>query len=154
MQVEQILRETGLAPQYVHLEITESVLLGHTDTAVALCRDLRALGVTLTLDDFGTGYSSLSYLHRFPVSTLKIDRSFVSTLDTGDEHNALVGTITTLAHTLRMAVVAEGVETTVQRDQLAALGCDYGQGYLFARPLDAPAIERVLAVEESPVGTP
>jgi EAL domain-containing protein (putative c-di-GMP-specific phosphodiesterase class I) len=150
-QVERILRETGLTPHCLQLEVTESVLLGDADTAIALFRDLQALGVQLTLDDFGTGYSSLSYLHHFPVSTLKIDRSFISTLD-NEEHGGLVGTITTLARNMRMDVVAEGVETAAQRDRLAALGCKHAQGYFFARPLDAATIERLLADEERVVG--
>jgi len=146
--VAQVLRDTDLAPRYLELEITESVMLGQTDTALALLRDLQALGITLTLDDFGTGYSSLSYLHRFPVSTLKIDRSFINSMDANGEHGELVRAIIALARNLHMGVVAEGIETAVQRDHLAALGCGYGQGYLFARPLDVAAVEQLLTLEQ------
>jgi EAL domain-containing protein (putative c-di-GMP-specific phosphodiesterase class I) len=138
--VAQILHDTELAPHFLDLEITESVVLAHTGTAFALLHKLRALGVTLTLDDFGTGYSSLSYLHRFPMSTLKIDRSFISTPDTGRAHGALVRTIIALAQNMHLTVVAEGIETAAQRDHLAALQCCYGQGYLWGRPMDAAAV--------------
>jgi len=142
--VAQMLHDTELAAHYLDLEITESVVLEHTGTAFALLHGLRALGVTLTLDDFGTGYSSLSYLHRFPMSSLKIDRSFIRTLDTGREHGALVRTIIALAQNMHMTIVAEGIETAAQRDHLAALQCRYGQGYLFGRPMDAAAMGQVL----------
>jgi diguanylate cyclase (GGDEF)-like protein/PAS domain S-box-containing protein len=138
--VAQILHDTELAPHFLDLEITESVVLAHTGTAFALLHKLRALGVTLTLDDFGTGYSSLSYLHRFPMSTLKIDRSFISTPDTGRAQGALVRTIIALAQNMDLSVVAEGIETAAQRDHLAALQCRYGQGYLWGRPMDAAAV--------------
>jgi len=97
------------------------------------------LGVHLCIDDFGTGYSSLSYLHRFPVSTLKIDRSFIGRMNPDGENSEVVKTINTLANNLGMSVVAEGIETEDQRMQLKAMGCGYGQGYLFSRPMMAEA---------------
>ncbi len=105
--------------------------------AVDLLKRLKALGTHLCIDDFGTGYSSLSYLLRFPADTLKIDRSFVNALGKGGRNEDIVGAIVSLAKSLDMDVVAEGVETVEQRDILRALGCRYGQGYLFARPLDS-----------------
>jgi diguanylate cyclase (GGDEF)-like protein/PAS domain S-box-containing protein len=138
-RIEQALRESGLDPGCLKLEITESVLMENSATAVEMLKRLRAVGVGLSIDDFGTGYSSLSYLHRFPASALKIDRSFVSRLSDNDENAELVRTIITLARTLGMKVVAEGVETARQLAQLRALECDHGQGYYFSKPMDAVA---------------
>ena len=105
--------------------------------ATATISQLRDLGVELYMDDFGTGYSSLSYLHRLPIDTLKIDRSFISWMGARDEDSEIVRTIVELAHNLHMEVVAEGVETEEQVSHLKALQCEYGQGYYFSRPLDA-----------------
>ena len=143
-RIEQALRESGLDPGCLKLEITESVLMENSATAVEMLKRLRAVGVGLSIDDFGTGYSSLSYLHRFPASALKIDRSFVSRLSDNDENAELVRTIITLARTLGMKVVAEGVETASQLAQLRALECDHGQGYYFSKPMDAVAAEGYL----------
>ena len=134
-QIATILRETGLPPSCLKLEITESMVMENIDTAIGMLTQLRALGVELSIDDFGTGYSSLSYLHRFPINTLKIDRSFVSRMLDNTENEEIVRTIVTLARSLEMNVVAEGVETRGQLEQLRALECDFGQGYLFAKPL-------------------
>jgi EAL domain-containing protein (putative c-di-GMP-specific phosphodiesterase class I) len=108
----------------------------NAEATISKLKSLRALGVQLSIDDFGTGYSSLSYLHRFPVTALKIDRSFVSKMHDGTENVEIARTITTLAHNLGMEVVAEGVETDEQAAQLRALACEYGQGYLFSKPLN------------------
>jgi diguanylate cyclase (GGDEF)-like protein/PAS domain S-box-containing protein len=132
------LATTGLAPAQLRLELTESVLLAEQGSASALLAVV-ALGVAVALDDFGTGYSSLSYLQRFPVGMVKIDRSFIATLDWGREHAELVRMIIVLAHNVGLEVVAEGVETAAQRDHLRTLGCHYGQGYFFGRPMDAAA---------------
>jgi EAL domain-containing protein (putative c-di-GMP-specific phosphodiesterase class I) len=134
--VRDALDEAGLAPERLTLEITESVLTDDTELAVSRLRDLKALGVTLALDDFGTGYSSLSYLSRFPVDILKMDRSFLREGSTPDSHslaNAVVG----LGVTLALEVVAEGIEEAEQAETLRKLGCDLGQGFLFARPMAA-----------------
>ncbi|MGI8735537.1 MAG: putative bifunctional diguanylate cyclase/phosphodiesterase [Pyrinomonadaceae bacterium] len=139
-QVKEVLKETGLRGQCLELEITESVIMENADAACQTLRELRALGVSLSIDDFGTGYSSLSYLHRFPISTLKIDRSFIG----NDENSGIVGTIITLADKLGMEVVAEGVETAAQVSYLKDLGCEFGQGYWLARPADSAAIELLL----------
>jgi EAL domain-containing protein (putative c-di-GMP-specific phosphodiesterase class I) len=143
-QVREVLRETGLDPRSLKLEITETVVMENIETATQTLEQLRALGVELSIDDFGTGYSSLSYLQRFPVSTLKIDRSFVSRVTEGDGTAEIVRTITKLAQNLGMDVVAEGVETEGQRAQLSAFECEFGQGYYFSRPMDGDAAEALL----------
>ena len=132
--VERVAAESGIAPGTLGLEITESVLMDEGD-AVTVLEALRARGARLSLDDFGTGYSSLSYLKRFPLDTLKIDRAFVSGLGTGQDDAALVATIVSMAGTLGLEVVAEGVETEEQLRLLRDLGCDRAQGFLLARPL-------------------
>jgi EAL domain-containing protein (putative c-di-GMP-specific phosphodiesterase class I) len=109
----------------------------NAEAAASMLLQLRDLGVHLSIDDFGTGYSSLSYLHRFPVTTLKIDRSFITRMGEGDENSEIVRTIMTLASNLGMEVVAEGIETEEQLAQLRALKCEYGQGYLFSHPVNA-----------------
>jgi diguanylate cyclase (GGDEF)-like protein/PAS domain S-box-containing protein len=149
-QVRGVLEETGLEPHCLKLEITESVVMENSGVAVEMLARLRVLGVELSIDDFGTGYSSLSYLHRFPVSTLKIDRSFVNQMHDNDENTELVRTIITLARTLGMEVVAEGVETERQLAQLRELECEHGQGYYFARPMEAAAVEVFLADTSKP----
>jgi diguanylate cyclase (GGDEF)-like protein len=138
-RVKKTLEDTGLAAKYVKLEITESVVMKNADIATAMLKQLCALGVNLSIDDFGTGYSSLSYLHRFPVTTLKIDRSFIGRMGHSGENSEIVRTINTLAQNLGMEVVAEGVETVEQLEQLKSMKCTLGQGYLFSRPLDAQA---------------
>ncbi len=139
--VAEALTRAGLDPRCLRLEITESVIMGNAEATCATLASLRALGIGVSIDDFGTGYSSLSYLHRFPVDTLKVDRSFISRMGQPDENGEIVRTIVTLACNLGMGVVAEGVETGRQRDLLRELGCEYAQGYLFSRPLDPIAAE-------------
>ena len=140
-QVLEALESTGLASRCLKLEITESYLIENSDKAVKVMNRLREIGVELSLDDFGTGYSSLSYLHRLPVNSLKIDRSFVSQMSESEEHSEIVRTIVRLAQNLKMDVIAEGIETAEQLDQLNELNCGFGQGYLFARPMDAEMAE-------------
>lgn len=144
-EVEQTLQETGLEASSLKLEITESVVMDNIESALAMLSQLKALNVQLGIDDFGTGYSSLSYLHRFPTNTLKVDRSFVSRLESGSEYVEIVRAIVTLAHNLGMDVIAEGVETAQQLAVLRELGCEYAQGYLFAKPVPAEAAEAMLA---------
>lgn len=134
-QIKKALNETGLDPHYLKLEITESVVMENIDTATNILKEIRALGIDLSIDDFGTGYSSLSYLHRFPINTMKIDRSFVMQMH-HKENAEIVRTIVMLADTLRMDVVAEGIETCDQLQQLKELNCAYGQGYHFSKPVD------------------
>ncbi|MEL7371161.1 MAG: GGDEF domain-containing response regulator [Myxococcota bacterium] len=140
--VEQTLADTGLPPEGLELEITESLLMRDTDLAVQHLGQLRELGITVALDDFGTGYSSLSYLHRFPLDTLKIDRTFVTEMMTKTESAAVVRTIVLLSHNLHLKVVAEGVETEEQLAHLRSLGCDEIQGFYFSRALPADEFER------------
>ncbi|PYR51621.1 MAG: hypothetical protein DMF89_05255 [Acidobacteria bacterium] len=121
------------------------MLMDDPERAEVVLRDLRQLGVKIYLDDFGTGYSSLSYLHRFPVDTLKIDRSFVASLKEGGERPAIIESIVTLARTLGTHVIAEGVETEQQVHELTRLGCTEAQGYFFGRPLPARIAESLLA---------
>ncbi|MFN0277351.1 MAG: putative bifunctional diguanylate cyclase/phosphodiesterase [Pyrinomonadaceae bacterium] len=138
-QVVEALESTGLSSRSLKLEITESYLIENSDKAVKIMNRLREIGVELSLDDFGTGYSSLSYLHRLPVNSLKIDRSFVSRMSESEENSEIVRTIVKLAQNLKMDVIAEGIETAEQLDQLNELNCGFGQGYLFARPMEAEA---------------
>lgn len=145
--VQQILRETNIDPSYIKLEMTESVVMDDVELAIEMLCSLKGLNLKLGIDDFGTGYSSLSYLHRFPTDTLKVDRSFVSRMNEGDENEAIVKTIITLAHNLKMDVIAEGVETADQMERLRSLGCEYGQGYFFAKPLPADAATELLACD-------
>lgn len=135
--VAGVLQATGLDPALLELEITESVLMEQASETLATLKQLKALGISLAIDDFGTGYSSLAYLKRFPVDTLKIDHTFVRDVLNDPDDAAIVTGIIALAHSLRRAVVAEGVETVAQREFLATLDCDYIQGYLLAEPLPA-----------------
>jgi EAL domain-containing protein (putative c-di-GMP-specific phosphodiesterase class I) len=144
-QIKQALRATGLDPLSLKLEITETVVMEDIETAIGMLDQLRALGVESSIDDFGTGYSSLSYLHRFPSTTLKVDRSFVSRMSDNNENIEIVRTILLLAQNLGMKVIAEGVETQEQLEQLRALSCDYAQGYLFSRPVNATSITKLLS---------
>ena len=139
-QIRDILKETHVEARHLKLEITESAVMDNAETAVQLLKRLKGLGVQLSIDDFGTGYSSLGYLHRFPVNTLKIDRSFVGRIGEADENFEIVRTIVSLADNMGMEVVAEGVETLSQLMQLRNLKCQYGQGYLFSRPVDADSV--------------
>ncbi len=141
---QQIVRDQGVEPDRVKLEITESAIMDDRDRLLPLLRALRDAGFRLAMDDFGTGHSSLSCLHRFPIDVLKIDRSFVRNLDERIEFAAVIQAIVTLAHTLRVEVVAEGIETEGQLTQLQALDCDCAQGYYFARAMAVDQAETYL----------
>jgi len=142
--IEAALRDSGLAPSCLELELTESLFMGDIAPAVELLHRMKALGVNLSIDDFGTGYSSFSYLSRFPIDVLKIDRSFVSDITHDANDAAIVDSIIALAHNLRLSVIAEGVETAEQLDYLRLQGCDEMQGYYFSRPLPAEDFARLL----------
>lgn len=146
--VEQVLKDTGLDPTCLELELTESSVMMNTESAVATLRKLRALGIRIAIDDFGTGYSSLNYLKNLPIDTLKIDRSFVRDAATNPVDAAIVQAIITLAHSLNLKVKAEGIETQEQLDFLRLLRCDEIQGYLLSRPLPAEALEQLLLEEQ------
>ncbi|HEV2883320.1 MAG TPA: EAL domain-containing protein [Pyrinomonadaceae bacterium] len=148
-QVRDILNETGINPAYLKLEITESVVMDDFESAAAMLSQLRSLGVRLSIDDFGTGYSSLTYLHRFPIDTLKIDRSFVTRMD--KENVEIVRTILMLAENLGMDAVAEGVETQEQMTLLRDLNCQSGQGFFFSKPMSVAAAEAIIAETYSPI---
>jgi len=139
-----VLKRTGLPPESLRLEVTENVILEHSEAVMTKMQQLRAMGVQLSIDDFGTGYSSLSYLQRFQYDTLKIDRSFISGMQSGKDSQAIVETILTLASTLGIGVIAEGIETAEQMIRLRDLDCPQGQGFWFARPLDAAMVEELL----------
>jgi diguanylate cyclase (GGDEF)-like protein/PAS domain S-box-containing protein len=143
-EVAGVLKETGLDPRSLILEITESVIMDEAESSIAILEELKDLGVQLAIDDFGTGYSSLSYLNRFPVDFLKIDRSFVEGLPESSEDTAVVSSIIALAHTLGMQVIAEGVETDQQLPQLRKIGCDIAQGHYFSKALTHDALSAFL----------
>ncbi|MBD2740093.1 EAL domain-containing protein [Coleofasciculus sp. FACHB-1120] len=146
-QIDRILRETGLDGHYLKLEITESCLLENAEAAAILLWQLRDRNIQLSIDDFGTGYSSLNYLHRFPVNTLKIDRSFVNRMGAGGKDAEIVKAIVALAHNLGMSVTAEGIETAQQLAQLKALQCERGQGYFFSKPVDNGAAGQLILAQ-------
>jgi EAL domain-containing protein (putative c-di-GMP-specific phosphodiesterase class I) len=142
--VEALLVQAGISSRQLGLEMTESSIIPNMNTALKVLGSLRRLGVSLLMDDFGTGYSSLSYLHSFPFDVLKIDRSFVSRMTQGDQPLQIVRTIVELARVMGMDVVAEGIETPEQYRLLREMGCRYGQGFLFARPMTADAVTQLL----------
>ncbi len=133
--IKEILFETGMNPHCLKMEITETIVMEDTHIAVKMLKQLKGIGVQISIDDFGTGYSSLSYLHRFPFD-IKIDRSFVSRMTKDKESLSIVKTITTLASELGKAVIAEGIEKKEDWKLLTEIGCEYGQGYLFSKPVD------------------
>jgi len=143
--VGRIMRETGVAPGLLELELTETLLMSDAEEAVETLRKLKALGVRIAVDDFGTGYSSLAYLKRFPLDALKIDRTFVRDAVTDPDDAAITVTIINLAHSLKLNVVAEGVETEGQLQFLRSHGCDEMQGFYFSRPLPVEDSTRALA---------
>ena len=142
--IDDILLETNLKGSALKLEITESVLMENKETIAKILWQMRSRNIELSLDDFGTGYSSLSYLHSFPVNTVKIDRSFISRMNENEENSEIIKAIVTLAHTLGMDAVAEGIETSEQLTQLKLLACEQGQGYFFSKPLDSQAATKLL----------
>jgi len=142
----EILEETGLAPEYLELELTESSIMSDAQATIDVLAGLKAMGVTISIDDFGTGFSSLSYLKRLPIDALKIDRAFIRDVSTDPDDAALVMAIVTLAHNLRLQVVAEGVETDEQLRFLHLLRCDEVQGYRFSKPLPANELEQLLSL--------
>jgi EAL domain-containing protein (putative c-di-GMP-specific phosphodiesterase class I) len=152
--VERILSETGLDPGRLELEVTESTLIGNFENAEAAMRRLKSLGVRLALDDFGTGYSSLLYLRRFPFDKLKIDRSFVRSIETGSDAAAIVHAIVSLGRGLGMKVTAEGVETADQHLFLRAAGVHSMQGYRFGKAMTRDDITARLADAAPPVRAP
>ena len=152
--ISAALRHSGLEPRHLEIEITENVLLRNVSETIEILREISALGVRIAIDDFGTGYSSLSYLRDFKVDTIKIDQSFVGNMLTQEKDAVIVRTIIALGHSMKMRVVAEGVETMQQRDALQTMGCDIWQGYLHAKPLSAPEFEQRLLAHGDEAATP
>lgn len=148
--IEEILAETGFSPTELKLEITESVFFEHQERAIGMLNQLRDLGIEIDVDDFGTGYSNLGYLKKLPISALKIDRSFVSMIDSEGNNDEIVRAIINLARTLGLKVVAEGVETEEQRDLLTRLECEGGQGFLFAKPMQFAELKTFLSANGNP----
>jgi diguanylate cyclase (GGDEF)-like protein len=146
-QVVQVLKETGLDSDCLELELTETSIIENAESAAELLTELRKLGVSVAIDDFGTGYSSLSYLKQLPIDTVKLDRSFVNDATTNPDDAALVMAVVTLAHNLRLKVIAEGVETEEQMNFLRLLRCDEGQGFLFSKPVPANVFEALMISE-------
>jgi len=145
--VEKILKETGMLPSYLELELTESILMHDAESSESVLESLKAMGMQLAIDDFGTGYSSLSYLKRFPINTLKIDQSFVQDIDNNADDASIVSAMVSMGRSLKQRVIAEGVETESQLAFLRKLRCDQGQGFLFGHPLPADEFERLLLKE-------
>jgi EAL domain-containing protein (putative c-di-GMP-specific phosphodiesterase class I) len=144
-KLAKILDDTGLQGENLRLEFTETMLMDRGEKTIELLAQLKQQKIQLSIDDFGTGYSSLSYLHSFPIDALKIDRSFVSGIDTESKNSQIVQTIITLAHSLGIKAIAEGVETPAQLARLKNLGCDEAQGYLFSKPVSAQQAEAMVA---------
>ncbi len=144
-QIAQLIQQSGADPKCVNLEITETIAMADAEKSAGVLNQLKALGVGLDIDDFGTGYSSLSRLQRFPVDTLKIDRAFVSRMDSDEDTHEIVRVIVMLAHNLGLKVVAEGVETQAQLSLLRKIGCECAQGFLFSKPVDKYSIVKLLA---------
>ncbi|MCI5143272.1 MAG: GGDEF domain-containing protein [Candidatus Electrothrix sp. ATG1] len=149
--VIEALDENEIQPEALELEITESVLMNDPDTAAELIGDIRRLGVRIAIDDFGTGYSSLAYLKKFPVNTLKIDQAFITDIVRDNNDGAIVGSILSMAKTLHLKVIAEGVETKGQLELLRKMGCEEVQGYYFSKPLPPKGIAELL--KKSPSDT-
>jgi diguanylate cyclase (GGDEF)-like protein len=141
--IDQILAETGADPENIKLEITESAIMDNAEAAIAITKELRSRHIQISIDDFGTGYSSLGYLHRFPVDNLKIDRSFVNQISPDNSNYHVVNSIIALSNQMGISVTAEGIETKEQLQWLQNTGCQYGQGYLFNRPLPADEITKI-----------
>ncbi len=139
-----MLRETGMSPQQLTVEITESYAMQNVDYAIGILKMLKEMGLKVALDDFGIGYSSLSYLKRFPIDMLKIDRTFVKGVPEAREDTAIIAAIIALAHSMGMKVIAEGVEDKKQLLFLHSLGCDEIQGFYFSRPQPAAKIQKLL----------
>jgi len=143
-QIKTVIADTGIDPSSLKLELTESAVMENAETAILMLKQIKETGVQISIDDFGTGYSSLSYLHRFPIDLLKVDRSFVSAMEENTENGEIVRTVIALAKALNLKVVAEGIESIHQFHQLRILACEYGQGYLFSKPLPVAEIGRLL----------
>jgi len=149
LRLSRILKQTGIKPEMIELEITESTLMNNMDKSITMLKKLRLLGAHISLDDFGTGYSSLTYLKHFPVNTLKIDRSFIQNVTVDPDDAAIVKGVIALAHNLRLKVVAEGIEEQAQHSFLKGTGCDYGQGFHYSKPVDVSTFTNLFMKKEN-----
>jgi EAL domain-containing protein (putative c-di-GMP-specific phosphodiesterase class I) len=152
--VIEIIDESGLPPEHLKLEVTESSVIQNPEVCIAKMKTLRARGITFSIDDFGTGYSSLSYLKRFPIDSLKIDRSFISDAMNNKGDQEIIKTIIAMAHNLDIDAVAEGVETQDQKDFLASHGCNSMQGFLFAHPVPVDQFKNLLERQKRQPASP
>src|SRR6185503_19209312 len=152
--VSHILKETNLDPRWLELELTESSIMKDPEEAIEKLHELKLMGISVAIDDFGTGYSSLNYLKRFPIDTLKIDKTFVADVCKDPHDTAIVRAIINLGHALDLMVIAEGVETKEQLQYLSALECDVVQGFLFSKALSAQAFEELLVEQLSVTAEP
>jgi EAL domain-containing protein (putative c-di-GMP-specific phosphodiesterase class I) len=150
-EIKAALHDSGLDPSLLELEITETVMMQNVQQGAELLRELKARGVHLSVDDFGTGYSSLAYLKRLPLNTLKIDRSFITDIPHDADDAAITQAVIAMGHSLRIRVVAEGVERDSQLDFLRRHGCDEMQGFLFSQPVPADEVQRLLTAQPSKV---
>jgi EAL domain-containing protein (putative c-di-GMP-specific phosphodiesterase class I) len=148
--IQAAIAQAGAVPAWLALEVTESLLMENTGPVVERLHAIRSLGVSLSIDDFGTGYSSLAYLDQFPMSHIKIDQSFVASLEDPARDPGIVRAIVEIGRSLGMATIAEGIETPTQLERLRGLGCNLGQGFLLGRPLDAVAIRAIVANPSQP----
>jgi EAL domain-containing protein (putative c-di-GMP-specific phosphodiesterase class I) len=142
--IDRVLRETGVAPHLLELEITESVAMRNPEIALTILRSLKAKRIRISIDDFGTGYSSLSYLSRFPIDSLKIDQRFVRDIERGGADSMIISAVIALAHQLKLTVIAEGVETETQATFLRERHCEHQQGYLFSHPMPADEVDLLI----------
>jgi EAL domain-containing protein (putative c-di-GMP-specific phosphodiesterase class I) len=149
--VREILNDTGLNPRHLEIEMTESVLMQDTETTMKVLRGLKDLGIQLAVDDFGIGFSSLSYLRRFPIDTLKIDQSFVQDIEDDVEESVIVRAVIAMGNSLKLQVVAEGIETQQQLAFLQSLHCNEGQGFYFSRPVIAEEFVSLLCTKSFPI---
>ena len=149
--VRDILKETGLHPRHLEVELTESGLMQDTETTTKVLHGLKALGVQLAIDDFGTGFSSLSYLQRFPIDTIKIDQSFVQDINDETDEAAIVSAVIAMGKSLKLLVVAEGIESQPQLDFLRSHACAEGQGFYYSRPLPAAEFAKLLTNRQRPI---
>ena len=148
--IRRCLREAGLPPEALEIEITETMLMQDIEAATQTVQRLHDIGTSLAIDDFGTGYSSLNYLKKFPIDTVKVDRSFVMDIPQSEDDMAITSAVIAMAHKLKMSVVAEGVETDAQREFLLNHDCEYAQGYLFGKPMPLQMMRSLLARGDAP----
>lgn len=146
--IEKQLRECGIAPDHLEIEITESVMIESMEKAMKYVEELRAMGVKIAIDDFGTGYSSLSYLNNIPATLLKIDKTFIDGINDSDKAKQYVAAIISLGHIMGYEVISEGVEQDTQLETLREIGCDYIQGYIWGKPLVKEEVERLVMASD------